>query len=146
MMARKKWELKMHEARELRKQGAGLLYDRVTLLVDCYDDPAFREWHEQAGTNELDFLDDELSDTACSFMTLRAVLVAFPARDEWITHNIRELIALTIDSERASRQGEGKRMSWKERALAAEAECERLRSELQTYRNSLEIVASAKCG
>ena len=64
MAKTKKWEVKMHEARELRKKGAGLLFDRVALLIACYDDGEFRAWHQASGTNELDFLDEELSDTA----------------------------------------------------------------------------------
>lgn len=140
-----KWEIKMLQARELRKKGAELLYDRVVLLVACYDDKEFLAWHEQQGTNELDFLDEELSDTACTFMTFKSVLASFPKRDEWSTHNIRELIALTIAAEKIEKEDNGKRVSWKERALAAEAECERLRGELQTYRDTLEIVALAKC-
>lgn len=144
----KKWELKMHEARELKKQGAGLLYDRVKLLVECYDDPAFREWHETNRTNELDFLDEELSDVAASFLTMKAVLTEHPERDAWIKHGVRQLIALAIDAENERRRREsedGKRISWKERALAAEKECERLRAEIANMKESLGIVASAKC-
>jgi hypothetical protein len=147
MAKKSKWELKMHEARELRKQGAGLLFDRVALLVDCYDDEDFRQWHADQGTNELDFLDEELSDTAVNFMTFRAVLAAYPNREDWVRHNVRELIALTVAAENESRKrdNESARQSWKERALAAERECERLRAELANMRESLEIVASAKC-
>lgn len=143
----KSWEVKMHEARQMRKQGAGLLFDRVSLLVACYDDAEFRKWHEDNGTNELDFLDEELSDTAVGFLTFRAVLNSYPKRDEWINHNVRELIALTIaaENEKRKREGDEKRISWKERALAAEAECERLRGEIDNMKESLGIVASAKC-
>lgn len=143
----KTWEVKMHEAREMRKKGAGLLYDRVALLIACYEDDEFRAWHETNGTNELDFLDEELSDTAVGFLTFRAVMNSYPKRTEWITHNIRELIALTIaaESEKKKRDGDEKRISWKERALSAEAECERLRAEIANMKESLGIVASAKC-
>jgi hypothetical protein len=148
MMAKKsKWEVKMHEARELRKQGAGLLFDRVSLLVACYEDDEFRSWHADNGTNELDFLDEELSDTAVGFMTFRSVLAAYPSRDDWLRHNVRELIALTIEAENEGkkRERDQARPSWKERALAAEAECERLRAEIANMKESLGIVAAAKC-
>lgn len=146
-VSQKTWEVKMHEARAMRKKGAGLLYDRVALLIACYDDAEFRSWHEAAGTNELDFLDEELSDTAVGFLTFRAVMNSYPKRNEWVDHNIRELIALTIEAEneKKKRGGDEKRVSWKERALAAEAECERLRSEVANMKESLGIVASAKC-
>lgn len=143
---KKKWEQKMHEARELRKQGAAILFDRVTLLVACYEDEEFRAWHAEQGTDELDYLDSELSDTAVGFLALRSVLVAYPERKQWVLHNIRDLIALTLEAEAESRKrdNETKRQSWKERALAAEAECERLRAEVMGLKESLGIVASAK--
>lgn len=142
-----KWELKMHEARELRRQGASILFDRVTLLVECYDDDEFRAWHTEAGTNELDFLDEELSDTATGFLAWKSVLAAYPNREDWVRHNVRELLALTMaaQAEATKRDGDEKRVSWKERALAAEAECERLRAELASTKESLGIVASARC-
>jgi hypothetical protein len=143
----KTWEIKLHDQRQLKKKSAGMLFDRVALLIACYDDAEFRAWHEQQGTNELDFLDEELSDTAVGFLTFRAVMNSYPKRDEWIKHNVRELIALTIaaENEKKKRDGDEKRVSWKERALAAEAECERLRAELANMKESLGIVASAKC-
>lgn len=146
-VSQKTWEVKMHEARAMRKKGAGLLFDRVALLIACYDDAEFRAWHESEGTNELDFLDEELSDTAVGFLTFRAVMNSYSKRNEWVDHNIRELIALTIaaENEKKKRDGDEKRVSWKERALAAEAECERLRAEVANMKESLGIVASAKC-
>lgn len=142
-----KWEMRMHKARELRKKGSELLFDRVTLLVSCYVDDEFRAFHASNGTNELDFLDDELNDTAASFLTLKAVLDSYPAKDEWVKHNIRDLIALVLEAEAESRKrpSEDKRVSWKERALAAEAECERLRGQVAQMQESLGIVAAAKC-
>jgi len=145
-----KWELKMHEARALRRQGAAILFDRIALLIACYDDVEFRAWHEAAGTNELDFLDEELSDTALTFIALRSVMTAYPNRAEWIQHNIRELIALTMAAEaeasaadKEQGPGEDKRISWKERALAAEAECDRLRCEVESMRESMRAFATA---
>ena len=147
MAKTKKWEVNMHEARELRKKGAGLLYDRVALLIACYDDKEFRAWHEANGTNELDFLDEELSDTAVGFLSLKAVMASNPNREDWIKHNVRDLIATTMAAEAESkkRDREDTRISWKQRALAAEAECERLRGEVANMKESLGIVASAKC-
>jgi hypothetical protein len=146
-MRKTKWELKMNSAREMRKQGAGLLYDRVELLIACYEDEEFRAWHAENGTNEVDFLDEEMNDTAVGFLAFRSVFAAYPQRDQWINHNIRELIALTMEAEAESRKREcdTKRTSWKERALAAEAECERLRGEKAELEKALDIVAGAKC-
>lgn len=148
MSAKKlKWEVKLHEAREMRKRGSELLFDRVTLLAGVYNDGQFRAWCAETDTIDLDYLDEELSDTAAAFMTLLAVLHAYPTRDEWVKHNIRDLIAQVIadQAEKTKRDRENPKPTWKERALAAEAECERLRAEVASMKESLGIVASAKC-
>ena len=145
-MSKRKWETQLHEARELRKRGSELLFDRVALLVSVYNDGSFRSWCAANETVDLDYLDEELSDTAASFMTLKAVLVEHPTRDEWVKHNIRDLIAQVIESQAESRKrdGEPKRPSWKERAMVAERECERLRAEIASIKESLGIVAGAR--
>ena len=143
MATKMRWELRMNKAREMRVQGSKLLHSRVELLVSCYNDTDFRLWHAEHGTNELDFLDFELSDTAASFLTLKAVLDAYPDSEAWSKHNIRDLIAEVMASKK--RDNETNRISWKERALAAEAECERLRAENATIKELMSSVASAKC-
>jgi hypothetical protein len=132
----------MHEARELRKKGSELLFDRVTLLNECYEDEDFRAWHAEHGTNELDFLDDELSDTAASFLTLRAVLKAFPDRNDWVKHNIRDMMAEAIESDKKPR--ERLTPSWKEKCIAAEKECERLRAENASLKETLRLCIGVK--
>jgi hypothetical protein len=137
-----KWELRMNEARELRRRGSELLFDRVSLLVSCYEDEDFRAWHADNGTNELDFLDFELSDTAASFLTLKAVLDANPERELWAKHNIRDLIADVIELDKKPR--ERSVPSWKEKCLAAEKECERLRAENANLKETLVLCVGAK--
>jgi hypothetical protein len=131
-----KWRIKINEARELRKKGSELLYDRVALLAACYDDADFRQWHVDEGTNELDYLDEELSDVAATFLTMKAVLDANPNKEDWIRHNVRDLIALVLDSQKVPRERQVP--SWKEKCLAAEKECERLRAELAIKDDLLE--------
>ena len=144
-MARKKWELALREARELRKKGSEILYERVVLLNQCFDDPDFRAWCDEQGTNGADYLDEELSDWAVDFMTLRAVLQSHPSREEWVKHNIRELIAMAIESAKHAKGDDAKpRQSWKARCSELEKECERLRAELASLQKTLEIVVSAK--
>lgn len=147
MATKMKWELRMNKAREMRVQGSKLLHSRVELLVSCYNDTGFRSWHAEHGTDELDFLDFELSDTAASFLTLKAVLDAYPDSEAWSKHNIRDLIAevMAKEMDAKKRDNETNRISWKERALAAEAECERLRAENTTIKELMSSVASAKC-
>jgi hypothetical protein len=140
-----KWEKKLHEARELRKRGAAVLYQRVALLVVVYEDAEFRRYHADAGTNELDFLDEELSDTAANFLTLKAVYDSHPQEADWVKHNVRDLIALAMQKPGTPKDNVAPRVSWKDRAEAAERECERLRAELASIKESLGIVASARC-
>ena len=144
-----KWELKMHEQRELKKQGAAVLYRRVKLLVECFESADFRAWCEENGQNDLDYMDRELEDTAANFMTLKSVLHAYCDEASWVKHNIRDLIAEVIELQKRDRTSE--RISWKERCLAAEKECERLRgidlakdNELANLKELLGICNTAK--
>lgn len=143
MAKSKKWELSMNEQRELRKQGAELLHQRVTLLVACYDDMVFRRWCEDGGKNDIDVLDEELSDVAINFLTAKAVLDAFPDAETWRVRNVRHMIAEVIESSRKSATT-GERISWKDRCLAAEKECERLRGELASRDKTLEILQGVR--
>jgi len=135
------WKVKMNEQRAMRKKGTSLLFHRIGLLVACYSDPAFIEDCEERGVNDLDILDAELDDTACGFSTLRTVLEKYPKEADWQRHNIRDMIAEILDSQKKERIKTVP--SWKERCLAAEKECERLRAELVSVKESLVIVASA---
>lgn len=133
-----KWELKMGRQRELRKKGAELLFERVQLLVQCYDDPEFRSFCEQNSIVDLDYMDNELEDTAANFLTLRAVYEAYPTALEWKKHNIRDLIAEVLASTKKTREP-GQKQSWKERALAAEKMCEQLRAEIRILEKTIEL-------
>lgn len=125
------WKVKLNEQRELKKMGAELLHQRVSLLVQVYDDKSFIEWCEESETDEIEYLDNELADVASEFMTLRAVLKEYPTAAEWAARNIRELIAEVLEAGKRQRKGDSEpRISWKDRAIAAEKECERLRAEL----------------
>lgn len=145
MAAKRKWELSLKEARSLKEKGSAILFQRVVLLNQCFDDADFRAWCDTQDTNAADYLDDELSDTACGFLTLRAVLEKYPNEADWIKHNIRDLIADALAAEKATKtDNTNDRISWKERAIAAEKECERLRAEIEAMKKTLEFIVSAK--
>lgn len=155
MSEKKNWRVAMDNQRKLKKKGAEVLYDRVALCIQCYGDDEFREWCDEQGTNEIDYLDDELSDTAASFLTLRAVMEHHPKKDEWVKHNIRDLIAVVLSEQKKQRKDEGDspKFSWKERAIKAERECEalrmeceRLRAEVDQLKELLGIVATGRKG
>ena len=143
-MAKKmKWEVAMYQQRELRKKGAALLYQRVVLLVTCYEDSEFRRWCEDTGKVDIDWLNDELADVGIDFMTMKRVLERFPDGDVWEVRDVRKLIAEVMESDRKERPSTEK-IDWKGRALAAEKECERLRGELAAVNKTLELLGSIR--
>lgn len=130
-----KWELKMNKQRELKRQGAALLFQRVKLLVECYESAEFLQWCEDNSVVDLDYLDNELADAAASFLTLKAVYSAYGKESDWTGRNVRELIAEVLEKQKRTKVSE--RVSWKERCLEAEKECERLRAELTKVQSLL---------
>lgn len=139
------WQSRLKKARKLRKQGSEVLYERINLLCQCYEEEGFREWCETQGVNDIDYLDEELNDTAATFLTLKAVLAEHPRREDWVQNNIRDLIAKAIEAEKSRmKANEIHRVSWKQRAIEAERECERLRAELRGLKESLASFAGGQ--
>lgn len=125
-MSKAKWLLRINQARELRKQGAAILFQRVSLLNECYENEDFRAWCAANNHVDLGFLDAELEDVACDFLTLKAVLANYPAETDWKKNNLRNMMA--------------------------EKECERLRGEMNSLsarvselQGALAIVSRGKC-
>lgn len=141
-MKKVKWEVKLNEVRELRRKGVSLLHKRVSLLVECFEDTEFHSWCEQNHVNEYDYLDAELSDVNASFVTMQAVLRAVPNCSDWQSRGVQALIAEAISKE-AKPKGSSEKISWKERALKAERECEQLRAELSAMKKALEFSGRA---
>lgn len=136
-----KWEVKMNKQRKLKAKGAEVLFERVSICVSCFEDPEFTDWCAGQGIDSLEFLDEELSDTAVNFATLARVLDTFPTKEEWVKHNIRVMIAMVLEDQKSKKESEpSSRIAWKDRALAAEAELEKLRAELKAIREKLETV------
>jgi len=138
-MSKKKWELKMNEQRKLRKDGLLLLHQRVVLLTECYVDDAFLAWCQDSDTPAEEFLDAELADTACDFLTLKAVLHHFPGEVEWRDGNIREMIAEICASGKKEKE-HGSRTSWKERCLVAERRIAALEKENEKLRDEIDVL------
>lgn len=139
------WRLALDKQRKLRKRGAEVLWERVKLMVQCYEDEEFRSWVFGQGTNPEKFMDEELKDTGWEFSTLSSVFRECPEKEDWLANDFRVLIAQAKAKQRKEREVETDKIKWKARALAAEKECERLRAELDSLKKSLEIVAGAKC-
>jgi len=136
------WSQLMSEQRQLKKQGISLLYQRIKLLIECYNNKGFLSHCVERGVNDIDVLDSELEDIAVGFLTMKAVFESYPKEEDWQRHSIRDLIAEVLNSQKRERDKSDK-LSWKERALAAERECERLRAELDAIKESLRIVSTA---
>ena len=120
------WKLQLKEQRELRSQGALLIRQRVGLLITIGDDKDFQDWCESNGKNSLDELDAELDDVGFDFLTLKAVYEQVTSEEAWRKTSLRLLVAEVLGATKRERTKES--ISWKERCLSAEKECERLRS------------------
>lgn len=134
MKAQAKWQDRLDSQREMKRRGLKLLYQRVKLLVEIYDDESFHKWCESEGVTDIEFLDSELSDVGMDFMTLRAVFDAYPREAHWINGDIRQMVATVVEQSKEKRKkerGERETISWKDRCLRAEEECERLRGEVE---------------
>lgn len=85
------WQEKLNAAAELQKRCEtkrgelrALLWERVRLLVEVFDDP---DWRAKFPGKDDAWLGDELSkylaDTDFAFHDLRIILVYFPDRESW---------------------------------------------------------------
>ena len=138
------WRTKMEEQRQLRSQGAEVLYDRMKLLREIENDDAFGSWCDDHGKLPIDELDNELGDVGYGFNDLTTVMEHYPEKSDW-SKKLTSLIAAVMEAERAKRKearGEsGTRTSWKEIAEerqlqidALERECEKLRGAIEELR------------
>lgn len=135
------WKDRLESQRDLRKRGLKLLYQRVKILCEVYEDEAFRDWCLKESIRDTEFLDGELSDVGMNFETLQSVLDAYPREVEWINADMRVLVASVMESQKKERKasdGSRETISWKERCLEAEAECERLRAEVASLKERIE--------
>lgn len=134
----KKWQLKMEDQRSLKRKGIKLLYQRIQLLCAIYDDDDFSAYCFDINKEPLDVLDAELDDVQVDFLTLRSVLLAFPEETFWEKGNFREMVASVLEAQKKDKQKDSKeRMSWKQRALKAEAEVCRLKREIEQLRDQM---------
>ena len=135
------WRMKLHDARQLKKQGTQVLFDRVKLLCECYADAEYRRWCEDQGEAVEDQLDAEVSDFCQSFLTVKAVYDANGDVDAWQRHGFAYLAHEVAESQRKeSRPG----ISYKQLYQQALKEIERLRAEIETFKETLAIVSVAR--
>jgi hypothetical protein len=146
-MSTKNWRTKLNLARDLKKRGIQLLFERMTVLAQVHDDPEFRAWCAAENRDLYNELDHDVDDTAATFMTLKAVLDHFPNREDWQTKGLPTMIAEIQVKQRAERKPR-ETVSHKQRADDAEKLVEQLQDEVDRLRaeNSLlrEQVAELK--
>lgn len=119
----------MEEQRNLREKGSQMLHKRVKLLIEIEHDPEFIARCVDEKVNHLDELDAEVAEINASYLTLKAVMDHYPKEADWVKR-LSSLIAEIKESQKRKRGVDPDRISWKERCLAAEKECERLRADL----------------
>ena len=99
-----KWEIKMNKQRELKKEGAGLLYDRMQLLIECYKDERFKDWCRDNNDTRVDYLNRELSDIGHEFLYLKTLVDNFPSREDWTSKSVQYMAAAVKVKEQEERR------------------------------------------
>jgi len=92
---------KLLEARHLRRQGGVILFDRVRLLCEVFDDRDFRA--DQGNLDDLraaQVLDAEVDDTGFDFLQLREIYQANTDPDTWGTTNLADLYEAVLEARR----------------------------------------------
>ena len=153
-MTKNKWEMKMHEARALRKQGLSVLHQRVKLLVACSQDAEFLAWCDDTSTDAQEYLDNEVADTCTDFTTLALVLKHVPRADQWKNRNLRELVLevegiITADTEHYERPRpkykellQESEESWQKRYTTLEKADERLKQQVADLKEEIKSLTS----
>jgi len=136
------WSQSIAKARELRRKGAGLLWDRVKILIGVYKDSDFLAHCDSLDRNAEDVLDDELSDTCSEFLPLKITMEYFPEKNDWLNTKIDVLRAKAEEMCKKSRHdGEEitrDRPSWKERYMELKRKYDASQIEWQLKHDALQ--------
>lgn len=114
-MPKANWRKRLEEARELAKQGAALTFDRITILAEIYQDPAFLNDCDRRGVDPIEEINDEVADTAMTFTTLRSMLAEFPRREDWLNRRLQDMAASIIVNRREVDNKKPREAGWKQR-------------------------------
>lgn len=117
MAKTKTWTQKIAQHDSLAMEGAGLLYDRVKLLMEVHDDPEFRSDMQAREQDVYEFLDQKVGDTGQPYLVLVAVMDEFPDKRQWQGQLLQRMIAEIMERDREKRVADtvkGERTSWKQ--------------------------------
>lgn len=95
-MSKPAWKEKLTVVKNMRKNAAGLIYERVKLLVEIYHDPQFLEDEGLDEFSAYDRLNDEVADVCATFRQLKEAIEFYPERRQWETRRIDLLVADAI--------------------------------------------------
>lgn len=126
-MANENWKLKIDAQRKLKRKGALLIRERVGLLIEIEQDEEFFAFCNENASSTIEELDKELDDVGFDFLTMKKVYETITDPKQWERTSLRMLVAEVLGKKKIDRTKEG--ISWKERALKSEKECERLRAD-----------------
>lgn len=104
MAKSKTWEVLLEQHDELVRDSNATLYDRVTLLVEVYQNRGFKSAMKKEDKNPVDFLNKKLSDTAVNFTELWEILKEFPRRKQWEEGDLSDMRIHVINKIRQAQQ------------------------------------------
>jgi len=92
------------QAKTLQATAKANVYDRVTLLVQVYDDDTFRLEHGADDFALANVLNQYLDDTGWDFLELRSILEHFPEREQWQENRLTKMHQEVMDKRRRKAQ------------------------------------------
>jgi hypothetical protein len=97
------------EVKKLQGQAGVAAFDRITLLVQVFEDKDFRA--DQGDFDDIragEFLSDFCEDLSLNFWQLRAILEHFPNRDSWGGGKLATMHATMLEDKAAAQDCEPK--------------------------------------
>lgn len=102
-MAKKTWSQKLADTRVMKGEGAAIVFDRVTLYQEIFNDADFAADCEDRGVSREKALDEECADLCCGVLVLLEVLRVFPARVDWEKRHLDKMVAEIVEKSRADK-------------------------------------------
>jgi hypothetical protein len=91
------WQPLLEKALALKGQSGKLLYQRVTLLKQVYENQAFLMKMRQEGKNPVDEINPVVDDMPWGFDVLLVLLAKFPREKDWGVVSLREMYRVAVE-------------------------------------------------